>query len=223
MTDQLQLLADDFRVTPAFRTSGKVEGVFRTVSAEDFRTTATDALEMTFEGISGDRHGGHTRRSGGREPWYPRGTEMCNERQISILSAEELSLIATRMEIAELKAEWIGGNITLSGIPNLTMVPPRTRLVFEGGVVIRVDGDNKPCRFAGEAIAEANPGREGLGLLFPQRQSACEALLAMSKSRGRLRRARRSPPTFPSSGSTSASDFNACSEGNLFPEAPDIL
>ncbi len=186
MTDQLQLLADDFRITPAFRTSGKVEGVFRTVSAEDFRTTATDALEMTFEGISGDRHGGYTRRSGGREPWYPRGTEMCNERQLSILSAEELSLIATRMEIAELKAEWIGGNITLSGIPNLTMVPPRTRLVFEGGVVIRVDGDNKPCRFAGEAIAEANPGREGLDLLFPQKAKRLRGLVGYVEIPGKV-------------------------------------
>ena len=186
MKDQLDLLADDFRITPAFRTSGKVEGVFRTVSAEDFRTTATDALEMTFEGISGDRHGGHTRRSGGREPWYPRGTEMCNERQISILSTEELAETASRMEIAELKAEWIGGNILVSGIPRLSLVPPRTRLVFQGGVVIRVDGDNKPCRFAGEAIAEHFPDRDGLDLLFPQKAKRLRGLVGYIEIPGKI-------------------------------------
>ena len=177
MTDQLELLADDLRITPAFRIAGKVESVFRTSSAEDFRTSGTDPLELTFGGISGDRHGGHTRKSGGREPWYPRGTEMCNERQISILSTEELAEIASRMEIAELKAEWIGGNILVSGIPRLSLVPPRTRLVFEGGVVIRVDGDNKPCRFAGEAIAEHFPDRDGLDLLFPQKAKRLRGLV----------------------------------------------
>ncbi|TYC67213.1 molybdenum cofactor sulfurase [Stappia sp. BW2] len=186
MTDQLELLADDFRITPAFRTDGKVESVLQTTTAEDFRTSATDALELTFEGISGDRHSGYTRKSGGREPYYPRGTEMCNERQISILSTEELSLIATRMGLPEMKGEWIGGNIILSGIPNLTMVPPRTRLVFEGGAVIRVDGENRPCRFAGAAIAEANPGGEGLDLLFPQKAKRQRGLVGYVEIPGQV-------------------------------------
>jgi hypothetical protein len=186
MKDQLDLLADDLRITPAFRTAGKVEGVFRTSSAEDFRTAAVEALELTFEGISGDRHGGHTRKSGGREPWYPRGTEMCNERQISILSTEELAETASRMEIAELKAEWIGGNVLVSGIPRLSLVPPRTRLVFQGGVVVRVDGDNKPCRFAGEAIAEHFPDRDGLDLLFPQKAKRLRGLVGYIEIPGKI-------------------------------------
>jgi hypothetical protein len=186
MKDQLDLLADDLRITPAFRAAGKVEGVFRTSSAEDFRTAAVEALELTFEGISGDRHGGHTRRSGGREPWYPRGTEMCNERQISILSTEELAETASRMEIAELKAEWIGGNVLVSGIPRLSLVPPRTRLVFQGGVVVRVDGDNKPCRFAGEAIAEHFPDRDGLDLLFPQKAKRLRGLVGYIEIPGKI-------------------------------------
>lgn len=152
----------------ARKIEGTVRQVLKTEGADHFVTTACETLELTHEGIPGDRHSGFTRRSGGREPWYPRGTEMCNERQISILSEQELTEIAQRMEIPLLKAEWIGGNILIDGIPDFSLVPPRTRLVFEGGAVIRVDGDNAPCRFAGQAIAENNPGHEGLDLAFPK-------------------------------------------------------
>ena len=168
MSSQLDLLPEDLTVVPGFKVSGKVEGVFRTRSADDFTTHPVQSLELGLEGIAGDRHAGFTRKSGGREPYYPRGTEMCNERQISILSVEELADLASRMEISDLQAEWIGGNILVSGIRRLSLVPPRTRLVFEGGLVIRVDGTNSPCRIAGAAIAERYPEREGLDLLFPK-------------------------------------------------------
>jgi len=187
MTDQLTLLPDDLQVTPRFKVPGKVEGVFRTNSAEDFRTEAVEALELTFEGIPGDRHAGFTRPSGSREPWYARGTKMCNERQISVLSAEELRLIADRMALSEVRSEWIGGNLLLTGIPNLTRVPPRTRLAFEGGAVIRVDGDNAPCRFAGAAIAEHYPERDGLDLLFPQKAMGLRGLVAFVEKPGVIR------------------------------------
>lgn len=185
--DQLSLLPEDLRITPKFRVSGRVEGVFATVSPEDFRTEAAEALELGFEGIPDDRHGGYTRLSGGREPWYPRGTEMCNERQISILSLEELALIAARMELEEVRPEWIGGNIAISGVSRLTQVPPRTRLVFEGGTVIRVDGDNAPCRSAGEGIAANFPSREGLDLLFPQKAQRLRGLVGYVERPGTIR------------------------------------
>ncbi|WP_299811920.1 MOSC domain-containing protein [uncultured Roseibium sp.] len=184
MTDQLALWPDDIKVAPKFKAFGRVESIYRTPSPEDFQTEPVDALELTLEGIPGDRHSGFARKSGGREPWYPRGTEMCNERQVSLLSAEELSLIAERMELDEVKAEWIGGNILVSGIASFTRVPPRTRLAFEGGAVIRVDGENTPCRFAGAAIAARNPGREGLDLLFPQRAAGLRGLVGFVEKPG---------------------------------------
>lgn len=173
--------------TRARKVPGKTLEVFATTSVEDFQTAPVDALELTFEGIPGDRHGGFTRLSGGREPWYPRGTEMCNERQISILSTEELRAIARRMDIPDLKAEWIGGNILVSGIPSLSLVPPRTRLVFEGGLVIRVDGDNAPCRVAGNAIGQNFPGREGLDLLFPKAAQKLRGLVGYVEKPGVLK------------------------------------
>ncbi|MEP3049697.1 MAG: molybdenum cofactor sulfurase [Roseibium sp.] len=184
MTGQKDLQSEELLVTPKFKLSGSVEGVFRTKNTDDFQTEEIDSLELTFEGIPGDRHAGFTRMSGGREPWYPRGTEMCNERQISVLSIEELAVIASRMDLPVLKSEWIGSNITLSGIPDLSLLPPRTRLVFDGGLVIRVDGDNAPCRVAGQAIAENNPGRDGLDLLFPKMAKRLRGLVGFVEKPG---------------------------------------
>lgn len=171
MTDAASFLTstlDTLRVVRGRKIKGRVEEVLKTRTGDDFNTFACEELTLGMEGIPGDRHSGFSRLSGGREPWYPRGTEMCNERQISILSVEELAVIAGRMEISQLQAGWIGGNISVSGIPSLSLIPPRTRLVFSGGAVIRIDGDNAPCRYAGKSIAQHFPGREELDLLFPK-------------------------------------------------------
>ena len=109
MSENMALLPDELQIKPKFKVGGKVEGLFQTSVAGDFLTAAVESLELTFEGIPGDRHAGFIRKSGGREPWYPRGTEMCNERQVSILSIDELAVIASRMNLPELKSEWIGG------------------------------------------------------------------------------------------------------------------
>jgi hypothetical protein len=72
------------------------------------------------------------------------------------------------LSIPELKAEWIGGNIVLDGLPNISLLPPRTLLMFEGGVTIRVDGDNGPCGVAGRSIAAQLDGREDIEFEFPK-------------------------------------------------------
>jgi hypothetical protein len=151
---------------PPQKLEGHVAGLYRTSVPKSFETLPAPTLTLGFEGIAGDRHGGFTRRSGGREPWYPRGTEMRNERQLSILSPDDLAVAAAEMDIPEIKPEWIGGNILLTGIPDLTLLPPRSCLFFAGGVTIRIDGLNVPCRFSGRAIAAHHPEREGLDLAF---------------------------------------------------------
>ncbi|MFK7902934.1 MAG: molybdenum cofactor sulfurase [Nitratireductor sp.] len=135
----------------------KIKGVVKSTLAakgEDFISKPVDSLALNYEGIEGDFHAGITRLSGGREPWYDRGTQMRNERQISILSVEELNEIQNDMGLEKFDAGWIGANLILEGIPNLSYLPPRTLLFFEGGVTLRIDGYNAPCRLAGGAIAE---------------------------------------------------------------------
>ena len=141
-------------IVPAKKLSATVSGVFK-AGGKDFLSEPTDALELTYGGIKDDFHEGLTRKSGGREPWYARGTEMKNERQVSILSIEELEDIRVAMGLEKLDPGWIGASLVLEGIPNMSYLPARTLLFFDGGVTLRVDGYNAPCRLAGGAIAKA--------------------------------------------------------------------
>ncbi len=134
----------------------KVEGmVSATLKAEgkDFVSQPVDQLELTYGGIAGDFHAGLTRASGAREPWYKRGTQLRNERQISLLADDELADIACNMELDKIEPGWVGCNLVIVGIKNQCLLPPRTVLIVEGGVTLRVDGYNAPCRFAGGAIS----------------------------------------------------------------------
>lgn len=133
--------------------NGRVTRVLQ-ASGEDFVSSPIDKLELSYDGVVGDFHAGLTRKSGGREPWYPRGTEMRNERQLSILSEEELKDIADGMNVDTVEPGWIGANLVFEGVPNLSYLPPRTLIFFDGGVTLRIDGYNAPCRLAGGSIAK---------------------------------------------------------------------
>jgi hypothetical protein len=146
--------------------AARVAGLFQTMHPDSFETTAVQALTLGFGGIGGDRHGGFTRRTGGREPWYPRGTEIRNERQLSLLSTADLGVIAKNMDLPEIRPQWIGANLLIDGITDFTLLPSRTCLFFAGGVTIRIDGLNVPCRFSWRAVASHYPDREGLDLAF---------------------------------------------------------
>lgn len=145
--------ATEIEKIPAKKVKGVVTSIL-TANGSDFVSNPVDELSLTYEGIEGDFHAGMIRKSGGREPWYTRGTQMRNERQISILSVEELAEISTGLGVEEVEAGWIGANLVLQDIPNMSYLPPRTLLFFEGGVTLRVDGYNAPCRLAGGSIAK---------------------------------------------------------------------
>ncbi len=135
----------------------------------EMQTVEVDRLEVEIAGIVGDYHYGHSRKSGSREPWYPRGTEMCNERQLTLVAADEMAHVAGLMGIERIEPEWIGANMVIEGLRLLSLVPPRTQLFFAGGVTLRVDGANVPCKFSGASIASHYPDRDqtDLALAFP--------------------------------------------------------
>jgi len=113
---------------------------------------------LLFSGMKGDCHGGITRKSDSRMlKQYKRNTEVRNSRQLSILSAEELAAVAGIMGIPDVKPEWVGANMLLSGITELTMLPPSTRLQFPSGAMIVVDAENHPCRYPADIIARHHP------------------------------------------------------------------
>jgi hypothetical protein len=165
--------------------AGTVDGVFAALG-EDFVSEAVEVLRLTYEGIPGDVHAGLTRKSGAREPWYPRGTPMRNDRQLSILSREELAEVAAALELDELPPQWIGGNLMLSGIGSLSLVPPRSLLTFPSGAAIRVDGDNGPCRASGRAIA-ARAERPALEFAFVKAAMHKRGLVGWVEREGEIR------------------------------------
>jgi hypothetical protein len=176
-----------FDIVPAKKLAGRIAGLYL-AATDHFETAAIDTLPLTFDGIPGDFHAGRTRRSGSREPWYPRGTEMRNERQLSIVAPDELALVAERMEMPELRPEWIGANIFLDGIPHLSMLPSGTLLFFKGGVTVKVDAQNGPCRYAGKQVAmrAGMVDEEAGSLLFPKVAKRLRGLVAWVEKPGTL-------------------------------------
>ena len=172
-------------ILPGRKLAARVAGVY-TAPADHFVTQAVETLPLSFEGIAGDFHAGHTRRSGGREPWYPRGTEMRNERQLSIVAPDEMAIVAERMGLDEIRPEWIGANLLLDGVPMLSMLPSGTMLFFKGGVTLKIDGQNAPCRVAGRSIAEHARMADGDAgsLLFPKVSRRLRGLVAWVEKPG---------------------------------------
>ncbi|TYR32349.1 molybdenum cofactor sulfurase [Mesorhizobium microcysteis] len=187
MLDMFARRDDEIEIRPGRKLAAKVAGAY-VAPFDHFQTRAVDGLELSFEGIAGDYHAGYTRRSGGREPWYPRGTEMRNERQLSIVAPDELAVIAGRMELAEVKPEWIGANLLIEGVPQLSMLPAGTMLFFKGGVTLKVDGQNVPCRIAGRSIAEnaRMADHEAGSLLFPKVARRLRGVVAWVEKPGRI-------------------------------------
>lgn len=139
--------------------TGKVERLL----ANPDRDTGLEKLKVPearflFSGMEGDCHGGLTRKSDSRMlKQYKRGTHVRNSRQVSILSHEELAEVAERMGIPAVKPEWVGANMVVRGIPDLTLLPPSTRLQFPSGAMLVVDAENRPCRYPADIIAGHHP------------------------------------------------------------------
>ena len=61
------------------------------------------------------------------------------------------------MGIPEAKPEWLGANLVTSGIPDLTLLTPSSRLQFPSGATLVVDMENHPCRQVADVILEHHP------------------------------------------------------------------
>lgn len=175
------------QIIAASRMVGKVSAVFSALG-DTFATELAEQLELSFEGIRDDHHAGMTRNAGAREPWYPRGTQLRNERQLTLLCAEELAVAAKEMSIEEIKPEWIGANMLIEGIPNFSMLPASTLLFFEGGVTLKIDFQNAPCKTAGAAIADHYPAEDHtrLSLRFVAAAKRRRGLLAWVEKPGNI-------------------------------------
>lgn len=120
---------------------------------------ARTALRATFAGPAGEAHGGLTRPSCSRVlDQYPRGTEIRNTRQFTLLSQDELDRIAAAMALERLDPALLGATMVIAGIPDFSHLPPSSRLQGAGGATLVVDMQNRPCTLPARPIETRHPG-----------------------------------------------------------------
>lgn len=123
------------------------------------RSEYHESVEVSFDGFAGEDHSGRTRRSCVRvTSQHPKGTEIANVRQLTILSQEELDGIAAECGLDEVDPIWLGASLVLKGIPDFTHVPPSSRLQGPDGVTLIIDMENQPCVLPGREMEKDKPG-----------------------------------------------------------------
>lgn len=126
----------------------------------DLPSQAIDQMTLGFGGLIGEKHAGLTRPACSRVTrQHPKGTEIANVRQLSIVSAEELQAIAKKTGLAQIDPEWIGASVVVSGLPDFTHLPPSSRLQGPDGCTLVVDMENRPCHLPGREIDKSHPGQ----------------------------------------------------------------
>ncbi|MGF1446736.1 MAG: MOSC domain-containing protein [Pikeienuella sp.] len=150
-------------------------------------SVAAREIALDWGGPVGDVHHGLTRAACVRvKRQYVRGTEIRNVRQLSVVSQEELAEIATRLGLPRLAPEWLGATLMLAGVPDLTCLPPASRLIAEAasaGPALVTDTENAPCKLPAAEIERAHPGH---GAQFPKLARRKRGVTAWVERPGRL-------------------------------------
>ena len=108
---------------------------------------------MMFGGIEGAFHAGLTRPASDRvKSQYPNGTQIKNERQLSILSQEDIDEIAAKMGVDTLDPARLGATMVVKGLPDYSHVPPSSRLQAPSGATVTIDMENRPCQFPAKSL-----------------------------------------------------------------------
>ena len=122
------------------------------------RSVAVDELRLSYAGADDEAHSGLTRPSCVRvKSQWPEGTEIRNVRQLSVLSQEEIDVIAVTCGLPWLDPALLGCSIVVKGISDFTHVPPSSRLQASDGATIVVDMENRPCNLPSREIEIDHP------------------------------------------------------------------
>ena len=152
--------------------------------AAQLASTPMEQIIARFSAPEGEAHGGLTRPSCSRVlGQYPRSTPIRNTRQFSVLSAEDLAAIAAKMGLDSLDPALVGATLVIEGIPDLTHVPPSSRLQAEGGATLVVDMENLPCTLPAKPIEAAHAG---FGARFKSAAAGRRGLTAWVEAEGTL-------------------------------------
>ncbi|MGR3501721.1 MOSC domain-containing protein [Pseudaestuariivita sp.] len=159
-------------------------GCVMTDDREELWAEPRDTFDLTFAGIAGAFHSGETRASCSRvTSQYAKGTPIRNERQLSIVSAEELEAIAAAMGVDSVDPARLGASMVVRGIADFTHVPPSSRLQAPSGATLTIDMENRPCHWPGKSLDKAEPGT---GKSFKRAAEDKRGVTAWVAAEGRL-------------------------------------
>ncbi len=166
--------------------TGRIRWLGRVRDRDDsLKSSTLDEAYASFAGFEGEAHAGLTRPSDSRVlSQYPRDTEIRNVRQFSIVSAEDLLAIAQDMGLQQILPDWLGASIVVEGIPDLTQVPPSSRLQTEVGTTLVVDMENRPCNLVARVIEDE---AAGFGKTFKTAAKGRRGVTAWVEREGPLR------------------------------------
>ena len=116
-----------------------------------------------------------------------RGRTVRNDRQVSIVAVEELGQIAGPLGVPEIKPTWLGVNLALSGLADLSRQPAGTRLVFPEGPELEIEAIINPCTAPGKVIESHFEGRAGLASDFPKAAEGLRGVVASVRRGGDIR------------------------------------
>ena len=153
------------------------------------RSVPLTEMPLSFAGFAGESHAGLTRPSCGRVlKQFPRGTEIRNVRQLSLVSAEEMAEVAQDMGLEAADRErlwaWAGASLVVEGIPDFSHLPPSSRLQGPDGVTLVIDMENRPCQ---EPAVTTEKARPGLGKTFKAAATGKRGVTAWVEREGILR------------------------------------
>lgn len=168
------------------KAEAKVNAILIADQPESFVTRRIPKTTLEFGGIRGDRHFGMIVPSDSRQPMYPKGTEIFNRRQITIVSEEELAEIAEGLGVEYILPEWLGANLLLNGFPELTKLTMGSRLLFPNGTGLICMGENQPCIFPGEMIQRHYENHPKLAAKFVKAAYKKRGIVCAVECRGEI-------------------------------------
>lgn len=143
-----------------------------------------EGIQLGYDGPAGEAHSGLTRPSCTRvKLLHPVGSEIRNTRQLTVLSREELAQISVNMGIEALDPALVGATMVIEGIPDLTHLPPSSRLIGPDGATIVVDVENLPCMLPARPIEKVHPG---FGASFKRAAGGLRGFTAWVEREGRI-------------------------------------
>lgn len=173
-------------------TKGILIGIFIARNQNSLVSERVSSIRVLENGLEGDKHTGWLRKADVRARHYPKGTLIWNSRQISIVSEEELAVVARGMGIPKIEPEWLGANMCVREIPDFSLLQPRTKIFIpneDGGseVGIYITAPNKPCVGPGEVIQIHYPEIKGLATQFPKVAINKRGVVAVVECSGLIR------------------------------------